>query len=186
MTHRALVICGLVGLGCFYVFTLVYLSLMSVDFIYRGRIEAILSGPSYQDGQRVTITQRRHFIRGWSGPEPSGVWSIGRRATIAVSFGHRPDGDLQLSVQAIGFTAVKGQQQVVDILANGHLLGTWRYDHGQGPSLNTVRISRDIVNDDGLVLIDFRFCCPERPRRSRDARLLGLHLVDFRISVTPS
>src|SRR5215510_3412854 len=130
---RALVFCSLAGLATFYGFTLIYLPLTSIDFIEKARLKALLGGTRYEAGQRITIAQRNHFIRGWSTAEPTGVWSSGHRSSVAVSVGRRPDRDLQLEVLAMAFVKAPGHQQEVNVSANRNLIARWSYAYGQGP-----------------------------------------------------
>jgi hypothetical protein len=170
-------------LALFYCFSLVYLNVRSMDFIKRGRLDAIaLHGGINQLGQIITITRPAHFIRGWSVAEGTGVWSKKPRAVIAIGLGQPPAGDLQLEVKAFGYTRDTGEQQIVAVAANGRMIDTWRFDHGHPPTVKTARIPRDVIGGDGLVRIDFDFCCAQRPIGSNDRRRLGLHLLHFRVS----
>ncbi len=169
----------------FYAFTLVYFKLYSADFIERGRIETIVSGKPYRLGQPIALGKRPYFYSGWSNAEligtQTGVWSNGSRAGVAVSIGKRPDRDLRLSVKGIAGPVARGKQQTIGVSVNGTTIDTWHYKQGQGIVERTARIPKELVLDNGLVRIDFTFCCARAPSGSRDLRKLGIFVLDFRI-----
>jgi hypothetical protein len=182
---RPVIFCSLVALGCFYAFTLVYLPIMSRDFIERGRIEILTRESPYKPGEAITSSERAHFIRGWSAPEPTGIWSIGRHATVALNLGQRPVRDLRLKVTAFAFVLDESQQQVANVSANGRAIAKWHYAFAEGAVVNMARIAKELIEDDGIVRIDFEFCCPGRPT-TKDTRMLAMHLLDFRVLIDPS
>ena len=66
------------------------------------------------------------LLSGWAVPAPSGVWSLGREATLAVPTDHLPTGkDLVFEFQAMSFAPPPRTEQVVHVLVNGRPSATW-------------------------------------------------------------
>jgi phosphoglycerol transferase len=68
---------------------------------------------------------------GWSGPEPTGVWTDGPRATLRIAPTAGPAGPTVVEVNAVAFTPLGRNDQRVDVSAAGRPLTRWRVRDGE-------------------------------------------------------
>ena len=62
----------------------------------------------------------RHLGRGWSTPEPWGVWSVGPHAELSIPIRERVEGDVSISIEARVFLVPsRADDQNVIVEANG-------------------------------------------------------------------
>ena len=73
-------------------------------------------------GQKPSI-----LARGWSVPEPKGIWSDGAEATLAFA-APNPEGlvSVVMEVEALGFSSPNRPIQHVEVIVNGATLARWR------------------------------------------------------------
>ena len=125
----------------------------------------------------------RLLDEGWSAPEPDGVWSQAARATLKVERSEELAGPLELGLELEGFAPADGEQQRVELLADGRRLGRWSLPDRQPTSVRALLPG----GAPGPVTLEFRIEAPTRPRDrglSEDARLLGVRLRE--LTVTPA
>jgi hypothetical protein len=121
------------------------------------------------------------LVAGWSIPEPSGRWTVGREATIAW-FTDRCTDDLTLLVDghAISTCDSRAPQQVIELWANDRLVDSWRFAPELSPPLPmSVMIPRQVLENTDVLMLTFLIRDPHSPAEigmSDDRRVLGFHL----------
>jgi hypothetical protein len=127
------------------------------------------------------------FLSGWSEPEKTGRWTIGKEARLGWRIADRPSGDLVCRIEAMpGLHNVAHPVMRVEIWANNVQVDEWRFD--AKPPIETVRsfrIARSAFARDEILVLSFVVNDPFVPSRagiSPDARELGLHLQSLTFS----
>lgn len=170
------------AIGAFDLGSYAYLRLNSVDFVVARRIA---SAPTYVPGTKVSwLGQSPGALFGWARPDPLGTWSIAPAAALIVRLPACPIRDLVLVADVIPFVdAQKLPGRRVDVLVNQTPVAQWEFDR-QRIAERVARIPRDVVADDGIVRIDFRFPDLRSPLElgaGEDWRKIALLMVEWRL-----
>jgi glycosyltransferase involved in cell wall biosynthesis len=140
-----------------------------------------------KEGTIIDITDPRqawnYLEEGWSGSEPTGVWTEGPYSTMRFSFdNHSPF--VNLVLRAVPFLPRDESSQVTTIYANGHKIGRW-WLNKRGSSevfvmLNLRRLGHSIL----LRLEHANLESPRQAGTADDDRLICLHLEALSIRPT--
>jgi hypothetical protein len=121
--------------------------------------------------------------RGWSFPEPWGVWSIGAKAGLRVPFDRSTTFPIKLEVTLQAFTR-PGLNQSVAISVNGRPAAMLQFGQSSGECVHTIEISGDEVSRDFSATVLFDISHPTAPADidgSADRRKLGIGIRRLRI-----
>lgn len=114
---------------------------------------------------------------GWSKPEAWGVWS---EAQVATVFFPKPEQNAKkLTLDLRAFISPAHLDQIMTVLVDGKVSGTYRFDKGEG---NIIDIALP-ASPDNFYKITFELKNPIRPVDlgfNKDKRLLGIGLVSAR------
>ncbi len=134
-------------------------------------------------GQAVSFIEGSDAERllgdGWSGLEPSGVWTIGESARVVVQLPADAGTDLELVLGADAFVTQGHPVLDVVLTAGTERLGTQRFRHGVKNRVVSIPLMRAAVDAQGRVAIDIGIGHPVSPKElgtGSDTRPLGLHL----------
>lgn len=99
-------------------------------------------------GQKPSI-----LARGWSVPEPKGIWSDGAEATLAFA-APNPQGlvSVVVEVEALSFSSPNRPTQRVDVIVNGATLAQWRVTSDRYLTYSVAIPPRLIVPNQPLVV----------------------------------
>jgi hypothetical protein len=124
----------------------------------------------------------RYFASGWSVKEPTGVWSDGPQAQIAMHF-DRPIDRLLVAMSGAAFLPTPGYVQHVQVSAGGVQLGEWTFDANAPFGTRQVTIpSKLIVNGDLKLNLAFPNAVrPNGPGNPGALRQLGLFVTDVSV-----
>lgn len=123
---------------------------------------------------------------GWSGLEPTGVWTDGEKASVVLELEGAPSGDVEFLLAVDPFVTPGHRELRVDVAAGGERLGTrvfrsrrrfFRFGRRYEP-LRFV-LPAAVRDARGRVVIELIIHQPARPLDlglSEDSRQLGLHL----------
>jgi len=116
---------------------------------------------------------------GWSGPEPSGTWSIGRRAEINLSIRDQ-SGDVKITLEGVAFLPPHLDPQEVRVEANGVPIGEMTFTSKNKEIPHQFTIPRAVVaRSQGYVVLAFvieRTLSPADVGQNTDGRKLGINL----------
>jgi hypothetical protein len=121
------------------------------------------------------------FVSGWSHPEPTGRWTDGGLAVVAVRL-PVDDPSPRLALRTLAIAPADRLAQSATVSANGRTLTRLRWPRG------TKSIARDVLDlsevdaDDGYVLLRFQIADPHMPARldrGGDYRRLGIFLISM-------
>jgi Uncharacterised nucleotidyltransferase len=117
-------------------------------------------------------------FHGWSCPEKSGRWTIGRAAQLAFRVPKARGRHLHLAFDLGPFLAATHRALQVDIVVNGSPIDRWSYSvDAPIERQRCIVLDGDLLQED-LIRIDFRIINPGTPASvglSADTRELGLH-----------
>jgi hypothetical protein len=123
--------------------------------------------------------------QGWSGAEQWGTWSDGDSALVLLALSSIPKNELELLIDGSAFLTDKHPYQIVDILVNGHYVGTLRYDLHSNSGVRVVKIPKVLtLEKNGQLSIKFNFRNPKSPAAlglSDDTRRLGLGIASLEL-----
>jgi hypothetical protein len=120
------------------------------------------------------------FLSGWSEPEKTGRWTIGKEARLGWRIADR-SGDLVCRIEAMpGLHNVAHPEMKVEIWANNTQVDLWRFNTNSSiETVRSFRIPRSAFARDEILVLSFITSDPFVPSRagiSSDNRELGLHL----------
>jgi hypothetical protein len=121
----------------------------------------------------------RFLGEGWSAPEPTGVWTIGEKATILLQL--PKDIRTNLDVILRGHAYVSAEHPEVEIVfsACGERLGARVFGHGMKRRFLRLPLAGALRDAQGRIAVDIdvdRPASPEELGTGSDPRLLGFHL----------
>lgn len=125
-------------------------------------------GVGYVLGEPIELgaaARRRYPMGGWSPPEPWGVWSQARVASLIIRLARVPAGDLRLTLEARAFVNSAHDQQRVVVSVNGVSLDTLTFAAAGAAEARSVRIPHAALDGNkGLVMMRFVFPDARTPR----------------------
>ena len=132
-------------------------------------------------GQLISFGETHSGVQllgnGWSKPEAWGVWS---EAQVATVFFPKPEQNAKkLTLDLRAFISPAHLDQIMTVLVDGKVSGTYRFDKGEG---NIIDITLP-ASPDNFYKITFELKNPIRPVDlgfNKDKRLLGIGLVSAR------
>jgi hypothetical protein len=127
------------------------------------------------------------LIAGWSHPEPTGCWTLGREATIAWSVrGH--EGELELCVDGHAFLHKNAPTQSVQLWLNDRQVAQWHFQVGfDSPLPARIAIPAASIRNHDVLMLTFVIQSPSSPAEvgeSPDTRALGFHLRSISLTKT--
>ena len=129
---------------------------------------------SDKDVDRISLSL---LSKGWGNPEPWGVWSSAREASITIPFDGRNESVLKLELRALISKNLSAQN--IQISANGHNLGSFTLHKGAG-NLVEIKVPSQLQKEEFITL---NFYLPNAARpidlgiTADDERLLSIGLV---------
>ncbi len=119
------------------------------------------------------------LIHGWSNPEPTGRWTVGREATIVWSV-HGCEHDLTLSIDGYALLYEQAPSQRIEMCFNDRRIAAWNFRFGgSSPLPAKIRIPHALFAKKDVASLTFLIQSPRSPAEfgvSDDVRPLGLHL----------
>lgn len=128
------------------------------------------------DGRRSPLLKG-----GWSQTEPTGTWSDGPGAQIAVPLpkGLPADARLAIQIEALSYAPPPKEGQAVLISLEGRPLATWQVSSGLWGAYHLIIPRRDVTGDE----LKLAFAFPEAASPGKpDERLLGMGVRRLTIS----
>ena len=125
-------------------------------------------------------------LGGWSQPEPWGMWSDGKQASLGIRLPEQLPDQLLLTVRLVTI-GVDGQQ-AIDLVINGQKTAHWIFHHNDKQEVRSSVVSRSIAAVRQPMQVSFVIDHPVAPsslRSSFDNRLLGVGLLELRIEENP-
>jgi hypothetical protein len=126
-----------------------------------------------------TTNEEESFIQGWSYPESTGRWTIGREATIAWGVTDHQE-DLTLSIEGHVLLDPKAPTQCIELWLNDRQMALWHFRIEQGQALQAqIAVPAELIRDREVLMLTFVIRTPRSPAElgvSLDSRWLGLHL----------
>ena len=124
------------------------------------------------------------LLSGWSAPEPWGIWSLGRQASLQARL-QTASPSLSLRIRALGHV-VDGGMLEVPVRFNGQRIG--QIDLRAEPQDFILRVPASALaaTERGRMRIDFDILDPASPAqlgKGMDTRLLGIGLVEMGFTV---
>ena len=122
------------------------------------------------------------LLKGWSAPEPHGVWSIDTIAELEFSVGHDANNDHILELFLVGFVPRPGLSQRFNLTDQVNDLGTYELTD-QKPKVLRLNL-RDLARNDGRIRLLFSIPTAASPASlglNQDDRHLGLALNAIRL-----
>ncbi len=115
--------------------------------------------------------------KGWGGPENALTWSIGKNATLTIPIDMVPKSSITLKANLMAFLYPnKVNEQKVDVLVNGHMVGTWVISK-PGFHEQTLIIPKKFLKGSNRMVITFNTPDAASPAQlgiSSDKRVLGI------------
>ena len=119
------------------------------------------------------------LIAGWSGPEPTGRWTLGHEATIAWDVRGQEE-DLTIRVDGDALLHEKVPLQDIELWANDRRIASWRFQYGEvSPLPARLSVPRELIRNRDVLKLTFLTrnpVCPAELGISPDARALGFRL----------
>ena len=119
------------------------------------------------------------LISGWSGPEPTGRWTLGHEATVAWDI-RGQDQDLTLRVDGDALLYENVPLQVIELWANDRRIASWRFQYGEvSPLPARLSVPRELIRNRDVLKLTFLIrnpVCPAELGISPDTRALGFRL----------
>ena len=121
---------------------------------------------------------------GWSRPEPSGIWTLGRDATLIVHLDHQPSGPVTLTVWGHSFTRHPSNTQEIAVSVGTRKTADWKVTNDGDNPYRAVFPAGFLTSDTSLVR--FTISDPTRPTDMgvNDSRELGFFMTAFRIDTS--
>src|SRR6185437_8286307 len=145
------------------------------------------NGGGLSAGETVDLARAsrlpKYFLSGWSGLEPTGVWSEGSHAVIAAPLEHA-SGPVTLTFSGEAFLPNPRWVQHVNVSVGGRRLATWTFDARSGGGPRSVTIPAALIHD-GRVKVDLELpdaTSPAAQRLSADARVLAYFVKSFSVA----
>lgn len=143
--------------------------------------------PEYSPGNILQFSAggngQPFLLRGWSIPEPWGIWSLGEQSEVALRLTEPIRGKLRLTVNANPFVHPGRPVKEVAVFVNDNQVAMWSYKLGEGIGKRAANIPLNIYQRrDGILRIKFVSKNVESPKQagiSEDARVISLGLVDL-------
>ena len=145
-----------------------------------GELHDLRDGPLVLSRDADPLDSPRY---GWSFPEPSGRWTVGREAALAVRV--EPGAEAELVLDLSAFVCRTGRKQRVTVTAGAGPRTVLRFDDGDcdlKPREVTVVVP---ATPDGAAVLTFQIAVPRSPAEiglSADDRKLGLLLRSVRLA----
>lgn len=121
------------------------------------------------------------LLRGWSGQESAGRWSVGHDARLLMRV-VAPPGGLTLTLDVQAFSG-RGGPGTIGVFANGVAVATWQ--PSGAPERLAAFIPAGLIAADGVLQLRLAVARPMRPvdaGQGNDPRLLGLFVEGLRLS----
>ena len=169
-----------------YVFFFSAMKLWSYDIYFQFQKKQLDLLPQYVLGSRLefcdTCNGRAQTARleGWD-PEPWGMWSEGKQASLWIRLPEQLPDQLLLIVRLTAMIGIDGQQ-AIDLIVNGQKTAHWIF-HDREQEVRLV-ISKSIATMRQPMHLSFVIDHPVAPASlgsSSDERLLGVGLGELRI-----
>lgn len=152
---------------------------ISREWIPKYRLGEILRFSAGGNGQPF-------LLRGWSVPEPWGIWSLGEQSEVALRLAEPLGGEMRLTVNANPFVHAGRPVKEIAVLVNDKQVATWNYKLGEGIENRTANIPRKVYQrKDGVLRIKFVSKSIESPKQaglSADTRPISLGLVNLALT----
>ncbi len=116
---------------------------------------------------------------GWSGLEPTGVWTLGAKARISFQLPADAGTDLELVLDSYAYVSPGHPVLEVAFTAGNERLGTQLFRHGMKNRVVSIPLTHAVADASGRVVVDVEIDHPVSPNelgKGSDTRLLGLHL----------
>lgn len=114
---------------------------------------------------------------GWGDPEPWGVWTVGRHASLRpMPVPRAADSDFVLDADVRAFLPGQGKMQRVSVYANGTVVAQWTFSEADSERALTVRIPKSVMTGHSALFLSFDISDPASPASlglSADRRALG-------------
>ena len=123
---------------------------------------------------------------GWCGPEPWGVWSIGRQCTLKFALAEAPSGPLRLAFYAMAAVSESFPTLFLRAYVNGRFVKALSIALGAPPPAVELNIPASIATGAKVFWITFEFSelmSPEQQAGAPDGRLLGLGVHSATLSL---
>lgn len=131
--------------------------------------------------------------RGWSEPEPWGIWGVGEVHKLLLHLPAPPEGDIELDAEVHAALIGPRTSQLVDVCVNGQQVATWNFTLKDNREVRSVRIPSEVaraacaVATASLVTVEFRAYAVEAPREiapdNAEARMLGVAFHRVRVKM---
>jgi hypothetical protein len=118
---------------------------------------------------------------GWASPEPWGVWTVGRHASLRslpVSSA-AANSDFVFNANVRAFVPGQGKNLKVDVLANGTNVANWTFSEVDFNRAVTIRIPKSVMTGHPTLSLSFDISDPVSPSSlglSADSRAIGIGL----------
>ncbi len=139
--------------------------------------------------RRVPVGEEVHFCtgsgaerllgEGWSAPEPTGVWTDGDEARLALRLTGSPPAAVELVLDVVPFLTPEHATLQVEVWMGEERVAVQTFRHGEAVRPLRVHLPDALMDAKRRVLLDLRLRHPVRPidlGLSADPRRLGLHL----------
>jgi hypothetical protein len=133
----------------------------------------------------------RHLGRGWSDPEPWGVWSVGPHAELAIPIRERVEGDVTISIEARAYLVPsRADDQHVIVEANGAEVARLQYaGRDSQRATRVISVPKAVAARGSPMRITFKISTPRSPAElgvGRDTRALGIGLQTLTLNFPSS
>jgi len=148
---------------------------------------------SLQLGETIDFTagsaSERFLGDGWSGLEPTGVWTVGERSQLVLDLAETAVGDLEILLDAYPFVLPEHPELGVEVWAREQQLAARVFRHGEAGGPLAVPLPGALAEGERQAVLELRIHDPARPADlglSADARRLGLHVRSLTVRRLPS
>jgi hypothetical protein len=138
---------------------------------------------SVRVGERIVFTEgsgtERLLGEGWSALEPTGVWTVGDKASLVLNLTDAPSADAELVLRAGAFVTPEHPTLEVGVSARDEQLAGRVFRHGGADRLLRVPLPAGDGGQPGRTVFELQLNDPARPADlglGDDVRRLGLHL----------
>ena len=139
--------------------------------------------------RRVAVGEDVHFgtgsgaerllVEGWSAPEPTGVWTDGEEARLALRLTGSPPTAVELVLDVVPFVTPEHATLQVEVWTHEERVALQTFRHDEDVQPLRVHLPDALMDANRGVVLDLRLRHPVRPidlGLSADPRRLGLHL----------